>query len=416
MADISKVTTLDGTTYNIKDSTARLGLPYGVCTTNSSTATKEVTINSVTELVEGLTIAVKFENQNNASSPKLKLNDFDAKDICQYGSTSAGNATDTTGWRARSVVHLTYDGTYWLFNKGQNTNTTYTQMTVSDVEAGSSGTYMVTTPIILKSGSMKWGTALSQGIIAAENVTYGHVIVGTSSGYMMANSNITFDLKYPILYVRDAFNSGSPITNCCTQGVASLQIGSSGWYSSVSGGMVYLVGTIDSSKQFTINSPVFTQTIPTEEDNLYYIPIGISASRSTTVVAFCPRNELWAYKNGVFCNVTTETIYTANTSNLATTTVPNVTSVGSAPTLGTAIPADDITSWTTNTPTSFTVTGEKLTITSGTAASLSYTEKSIPNVTSVGSAPTLGTAITVATGSLASDGGGGTVVTGITGS
>lgn len=112
----------------------------------------------------------------------------------------------------------------------------------------------------------------------------------------------------------------------------------------------------------------------------------------------------------------TDTKYTANTSKLVTTTVPNITSVGSAPTLGTAISADDITAWTTNTPTTFSVSGEKLIITSGTAASLSYTAKSIPNVTSVGSAPTLGTAITVATGSLASNGSGGTVATGITAS
>ena len=112
----------------------------------------------------------------------------------------------------------------------------------------------------------------------------------------------------------------------------------------------------------------------------------------------------------------TDTTYTANTSKLVTTTVPNVTSVGSAPTLGTAISADDITAWTTNTPTSFTVSGEKLSITTGTAASLSYTSRSIPNVTSVGSAPTLGTAVTVATGSLSASGGGGTVATGITAS
>lgn len=74
-------------------------------------------------------------------------------------------------------------------------------------------------------------------------------------------------------------------------------------------------------------------------------------------------------------------------------------SAGSTPTLGTAIPADDITAWTTNTPTAvtlptYTVTDEMLTIsagsvTNGVAASLSYTEKSIPNVTNVGSVPTL---------------------------
>lgn len=74
-------------------------------------------------------------------------------------------------------------------------------------------------------------------------------------------------------------------------------------------------------------------------------------------------------------------------------------SAGSTPTLGTAIPADDITAWTPNTPTAvtlptFTVADEMLTITAGSvtagsAASLSYTAKSIPNVTSVGSAPSL---------------------------
>ena len=148
-----------------------------------------------------------------------------------------------------------------------------------------------------------------------------------------------------------------------------------------------------------------------------------------------------------------DTTYAASLSQLVTTTVPNVTSVGSAPTLGTAIsadditswsagstptlgtaiPADDITAWTTNTPTAFSVSGEKLSITSGTAASLSYTaksipnvtsvgsvptleytSKSIPNVTSVGSAPTLGTAITVATGSLSTNASGATVATGLT--
>lgn len=150
--------------------------------------------------------------------------------------------------------------------------------------------------------------------------------------------------------------------------------------------------------------------------------------------------------------IDTNTTYTASTSKLVTTTVPNVTSVGSAPTLGTAIaadditswsagsvptlgtaiPADDITAWTTNTPTMASVSGGVLTLIPGSAASLSYTAKSIPNVTSVGSlpslsytarsipnvtsvgsAPTLGTAITVATGSLASNGSGETVATGI---
>lgn len=96
--------------------------------------------------------------------------------------------------------------------------------------------------------------------------------------------------------------------------------------------------------------------------------------------------------------------------------------------MGTAIPADDITAWTTNTPTTISYTSRSIpnvtaagaatvsngtlsisdttlgtaisadditAYTEGTAASLNYTAKSIPNVTSVGSAPTLGTAFSV---------------------
>lgn len=74
----------------------------------------------------------------------------------------------------------------------------------------------------------------------------------------------------------------------------------------------------------------------------------------------------------------TNTTYTAQT-----------TSIGSAST-GTAISADDITDWTANTATSASVTAGVFKITTGTAASLSYTSRSIPNISV--------TATTVATG------------------
>lgn len=178
-----------------------------------------------------------------------------------------------------------------------------------------------------------------------------------------------------------------------------------------------------------------------------------SASAGSTYSLGSNGQVLRTNGTSVYWGSDSNTTYTATTSKLVTTTVPNVTSVGSAPTLGTAIPADDITAWsagtlptlgtaipadditawTSNTPTSFSISGEKLTITPGSSAtlsytaksipnvtgvgtlpSLSYTAKSIPNVTSVGSAPTLGTAITVATGSLAANGSGASVATGIT--
>lgn len=54
--------------------------------------------------------------------------------------------------------------------------------------------------------------------------------------------------------------------------------------------------------------------------------------------------------------------------------------IGSA-SAGTAISADDITAWSAGTAASASVSGEKVTFTNGTAPSLSYTAKSIPNIT-----------------------------------
>ena len=64
-------------------------------------------------------------------------------------------------------------------------------------------------------------------------------------------------------------------------------------------------------------------------------------------------------------------------------------SAGSAPTLGTAIAADDITAWNAGSATVASVAQGVLTITTGTVPSLSYTARSIPNVTNAGKAASL---------------------------
>lgn len=64
-------------------------------------------------------------------------------------------------------------------------------------------------------------------------------------------------------------------------------------------------------------------------------------------------------------------------------------SAGTTPTLGTAIAADDITSWSQGTLPTVTLSEAILTFSAGTLPSLSYSAKSIPNVTSVGTTPSL---------------------------
>lgn len=123
--------------------------------------------------------------------------------------------------------------------------------------------------------------------------------------------------------------------------------------------------------------------------------------------------------------------YPGATSKLATTSVGSASgwSAGSLPSLGTAISADDITAWSAgshsaniqpNVLIGASVSDGTLTISTGTqshsftAPSLSYTERIIPNVTGVGTLPSLTVSSkTVATGSLAADATGATVMTGL---
>ena len=125
MADLSTIN-LNGTSYNLKDTTARTGLYYGVSDTAAATVAKAVTIDGITELTTGLMIAVKFTYENSAASPTLNVNSLGAKNIKQYGTTNAAGTASTTGWQAGHVVILVYDGSYWQFVKGYNTNSTYT--------------------------------------------------------------------------------------------------------------------------------------------------------------------------------------------------------------------------------------------------------------------------------------------------
>ena len=123
-------------------------VPYGYCTTAAGTAAKTVTVSpAVTELVTGLTVAVKMQYSNTASNPTLNVNSLGAKAIKRYGTTAAGTSA-AANWNANSVIMLTYDGTYWMmvdFN-----NTTYSGMTDAEYRAGTGTSNRLITPARLK--------------------------------------------------------------------------------------------------------------------------------------------------------------------------------------------------------------------------------------------------------------------------
>lgn len=86
---------------------------YGYCTTGASTVAKTVTMYKMGkttgaawaagDLVDGLTITVRFQYANTATNPTLNVGSTGAKPIYKYGTTAA------TTWPAQSILQLTYD-------------------------------------------------------------------------------------------------------------------------------------------------------------------------------------------------------------------------------------------------------------------------------------------------------------------
>ena len=140
-------------------------------------------------------------------------------------------------------------------------------------------------------------TLHNNNVKAATAITAGTVIVGTSAGYKMAASGITFDISYPILYATAAIAANA--TNKATYDImpgVNLATTKSGW-TGTQYATVYLVGTL-SGVTFTIDSAIFTTTVPTSADSKVYIPLGVMDT--TTAVFFNPSKEIYQYTNGSF--------------------------------------------------------------------------------------------------------------------
>ena len=97
-----------------------LGVPYAVCATAASTQQKEITVDGITSLDEGLSIRVNFVNaQSYNGVPTLQVNSLTAANIMKRNGESAGQYE----WKAGDVLDLVYDGTYWVIVNSDNVAT-----------------------------------------------------------------------------------------------------------------------------------------------------------------------------------------------------------------------------------------------------------------------------------------------------
>ena len=151
----------------------------------------------------------------------------------------------------------------------------------------------------------------NSSVKAASAITKSFLIVGDSAGYKNITANATFDITYPILFASAAFAANATVkTTYDIYPDVNLATIKSGW-TGTQYAVVFLVGTL-SGKTFTIDSTIFTTTVPSTADGKVYIPLGVMST--TTTVYFSPINELFEYKNGSF-KLYDPTVITTGTTN-----------------------------------------------------------------------------------------------------
>ena len=205
---------------------------YGVCSTNSATVAKTVSIDGVTSLYSGLRIAVYFENENTANDPTLNVNSLGAKRVMLSGGgvgTEVARAITANSKNQRvlnGLVSLIYSGEVspcWIVESKQMP---------SDWNAISGSTQILNKPTIVNTR----GTATSGGTKLSV-VNTGDMYIwnnkldasqkGAASGVCPLNASSKIDATYLPSYVDDVIEA-YPVS-----GATAL---SAGWLSATSDG------------------------------------------------------------------------------------------------------------------------------------------------------------------------------------
>lgn len=113
---------------------------FGTSTTAAATVQKEVSIPSIKTLNPGQVIIVKPTETSTVADSTLKLNDFPAYPML-YNNVAITTTSSSTIWSANFPSWWLFDGTNWVFaGRGYDSNTTYSILTQSALNTGTSTT------------------------------------------------------------------------------------------------------------------------------------------------------------------------------------------------------------------------------------------------------------------------------------
>ena len=218
-------------------------------------------------LTAGKTIAYKlpFAGSGNASL-KLTLADGSETDLIPiYLNTTRV----TTHFGAGSVINMTYDGESWRASSIPNTNTNYYDRRLHN-----------------------------SAIKAAAAVTKAHLIAGTADGYRNFAASLAFDLAYPILYASAAI-SANATAKTAYEAMPDVNFSTTGTIESgTAAKLLWLKGEVEGNTFTIADTNWLTTVVPTEEDGMYYIPLGVMSS--ATAGYFATSDRLYAFVDGAF--------------------------------------------------------------------------------------------------------------------
>ena len=217
-------------------------------------------------LYEGKTIAYKLPYAGSGdASLTLTLAD---------GSTTAAvpvymnNTRVTTHYPQYTVIKMTYDGAAW------RTDNYYSDSNYYDRRLHNSA------------------------IKAAQAVTAAHLIAGTADGYKMLAASLAFDLAYPILYASAAIAMNST-AKTAYEAMPEVNFSTTGTIQSgTANKILWMKGSVIDNTFTIAASNWLTTVVPTEEDGMYYIPLGVMSS--TTAGYFATSDRLYAFVDGAF--------------------------------------------------------------------------------------------------------------------
>ena len=265
-ASLSEARSMANAAQNTADTALADAVEYVVGTQTAATGTWTGVTRDVV-LVAGKTIAYKlpYAGSGDASLKLTLANGTETEAIPVYLNTTRV----TTHFGAGSVINMTYDGASWRASSIPNTNTNNYDRRLHNT-----------------------------AIKAAAAVTKAHLIAGTADGYRNFAASLAFDLAYPILYASAAI-SANATAKTTYEAMPDVNFSTTGTIEQgTAAKILWLKGEV-SGNTFTIAaSNWLTTVVPTAEDGMYYIPLGVMSS--ATAGYFATSDRLYAFVDGSF--------------------------------------------------------------------------------------------------------------------